>query len=304
LQADAKVWTIGALVKWATDDFRMRGIESPRLDAELIVAHALGITRTQVIIDMMRPLGDAELATLRALVKRRRAHEPIAYLRGEREFYGRVFRVDKRALVPRPETEVLVDVALARTRHVSMSTRLLDLCTGTGCVAITIARQRPTSKVLATDLSPDALALARENAHRLGAMNVAFVEGDLFEAVTSLTANPRVRRWGGPPFDLVTANPPYIPSGEIPGLQIDVRAFEPHLALDGGEDGLALVRRIVDEAPAFLAPGGVLAMEIGAGQAPDVAALLEARGFADVQVAKDLARIERVVSGVHGGLLR
>jgi release factor glutamine methyltransferase len=302
LQADvgAKVWTIGALVKWATDDFRTRGIESPRLDAELLVAHALGITRTQVIIEMMRPLADAELAMLRDLVKRRRAHEPIAYLRGEREFYGRRFRVDKRVLVPRPETEVLVDVALARTRSLSMSMRALDLCTGSGCVAITLARQRPTSKVHATDVSEDALAVARDNAHRLGASNVAFAPGDLFDAVRALVANPRVRRWGGPPFDLITANPPYIASGEIPTLQIDVRAFEPHLALDGGEDGLALVRRIVSEAPELLAPGGVLAMEIGAGQAPAVAALFEARGFTRVDVQRDLARIERVVSGALG----
>jgi release factor glutamine methyltransferase len=302
LQVDgaAKVWTIGALVKWATDDFRTRGIESPRLDAELLVAHALGITRTQVIIEMMRPLADAELAMLRDLVKRRRAHEPIAYLRGEREFYGRNFRVDKRVLVPRPETELLVDVALARTRSLSMSMRALDLCTGSGCVAITLARQRPTAKVHATDVSGDALAVARENAHRLGASNVAFAPGDLFDAVRALAANPRVRRWGGPPFDLITANPPYIASGEIPTLQIDVRAFEPHLALDGGEDGLALVRRIVSDAPELLAPGGVLAMEIGAGQAPAVAALLEARGFTGVEVQRDLARIERVVSGTRG----
>jgi release factor glutamine methyltransferase len=171
LQAEAspKVWTIGALVKWATDDFRTRGIETARLDAELIVAHALRITRTQVIIDAMRPLAEGELAMLRALVKRRRAHEPIAYLRGEREFYGRTFRVDKRVLVPRPETELLVETALLRTRHVSLSMRQLDLCTGSGCVAITMARQRPTAKVTATDLSKDALDLARENAHRLGA---------------------------------------------------------------------------------------------------------------------------------------
>ncbi len=290
MQAEAapKVWTIGALVKWATDDFRTRGIESARLDAELIVAHALRITRTQVIIDAMRPLAEEELAMLRALVKRRRAHEPIAYLRGEREFYGRVFRVDKRVLVPRPETELLVDTALGRTRHVSMSMRQLDLCTGSGCVAITAARQRPTAQVTATDLSPDALDLARENAARLGAYNVAFALGDLFAAVPE-----------GARFDVVTANPPYIASAEIPTLQVDVRAFEPLLALDGGEDGLALVRRIVDEAPTRLVPGGVLAMEIGAGQAPDVIALFEARGFTDVRAERDLARIERVVSGVR-----
>ena len=283
-----KTWTIGSLVKWATDDFRARGIQNPRLDAELIVAFALGIDRTHVIIDANRPLEGAELAKLRELVKRRRAHEPVAYLRGEREFYGLTFRVDSRVLIPRPDTETLVDVALARSAHLSLSMRQLDLCTGSGCVAIAMAKQRPTAKVTATDLSEDALALARENALRLGAYNVAFVPSDLFERVTGK-------------FDVITANPPYIPTAEVETLQPDIKDFEPRLALDGGADGLAIVRRIVQEAPAFLAPGGLLAMEIGAGEAPDVRALFEARGFTDVRVERDIARIERVVSGVLPG---
>jgi release factor glutamine methyltransferase len=288
LQAESatpKAWTIASLVKWAVDDFRARGIENPRLDAELIVAHALGIDRTRVIIDGNRPLEGAELVKLRDLVRRRRAHEPIAYLRGHREFYGREYKVDRRVLIPRPDTEALVDVALSRTQHVSLSMRLLDLCTGSGCVAITCARQRPTSKVVATDLSPDALAVARENAYRLGAYNVAFVESDLF-------ANVRGE------FDVITANPPYIVTSEIETLMPDVRDFEPRLALDGGADGLDLVRRIVDVAPRHLVPGGLLALEIGMGEADATKALLEARGFTDVRADRDYAKIERVVSGV------
>ena len=282
-----KAWTIGSLVKWATDDFRARGIENPRLDAELIVAHALGIDRMRVILDAGRPLEGVELAKLRELVKRRRSHEPMAYLLGAREFYGLRFRVDGRVLVPRPDTETLVDVALARTRERSMSMRLLDLCTGSGCVAIAIARQRPTAQVFATDLSADAIAVARDNAHRLGAHRIAFLHGDLFAPVVGLH-----------PFDIVTANPPYIASAEIPTLQPDIREFEPKLALDGGADGLDIVRRIVREAPERLARGGVLAMEIGAGQAPATAELMTAAGFADVRADRDLGRIERVVSGV------
>lgn len=286
-EASPKVWTIGALVKWATDDFRARGIESPRLDAELIVAHALGVTRTQIIVDQARPLGDDELEKLRALVKRRRSHEPMAYLRGEREFYGLVFRVDARVLVPRPDTETLVDVALARTSHVSLSMRQLDLCTGSGCVAIVMARKRPTASVRAIDLSEGALAVARDNALRLGAYNVAFARGDLFEGISP-----------GDRYDLITANPPYIASAEIEDLMADVRDFEPRVALDGGADGLDLVRRIVEEAPKHLVPGGVLALEIGAGQADAACALFEARGFRDVRKDRDMARIERVVSGI------
>jgi release factor glutamine methyltransferase len=289
LQAEAvppKSWTIASLVKWAVEDFRARSIENPRLDAELIVAHALGIDRTRVIIDGNRPLEGAELATLRELVKRRRAHEPIAYLRGFREFYGLEFEVDRRVLIPRPDTEALVDVVLSRSQHVSLSMRMLDLCTGSGCVAVAAARQRPTSKVVATDLSPDALAVARANALRLGAYNVAFTESDLFANVKGA-------------FDVIAANPPYIATAEIAGLMPDVRDFEPTLALDGGADGLDLVRRIVDAAPNHLVAGGLLAIEIGMGEADATKALFEARGFTEVRADRDYAKIERIVSGVH-----
>jgi len=290
LQGDErnKTWTIGSLIKWATEDFRARGIENPRLDAELLVAHALGIDRTRVIIDSARPLEAAELAKLRELVKRRRSHEPVAYLRGMREFYGLPFRVDRRVLIPRPDTEALVDVALARSSHVSLSMRLLDLCTGSGCVAITIARQRPTARVLATDISADALAVARENALRLGAYNVAFLKSDLFAAI------PKDSR-----FDVITANPPYIATSEIETLSPDIRDFEPREALDGGPDGLDIIRRIVAEAPAFLDRDGVLAMEIGAGEAEATRALFEQHGYRDIRIDRDYGKIERVASGVR-----
>lgn len=254
----------------------------------MLLAFALKTTRVQLVMDARRPLVGDELARFRDLVKRRRTREPVAYLRGEREFYGRVFRVDRRVLVPRPDTETLVEVAMRRTARVSMSMRALDLCTGSGCVAISLARERPTSSVRATDLCPGALAVARENALRLGAYNVAFAEGDLYAPARGLR------------FDVVTANPPYVPSGDIEGLAADVRDHEPRLALDGGADGLDLVRRVVDGAPAHLAEGGVLAVEVGAGEAPDVRALFEARGFRDVEVARDYGKIERVVSGAIG----
>ena len=281
------MWTVESVVRWAMDDFRARGISTARLDAELLVAHALATTRIQLVIDARRTLDAAELERLRDLVRRRRAHEPIAYILGAREFYGRVFRVDKRVLVPRPDTEVLVDVGLERTRNVSMSTRALDLCTGSGCVAITLARERPTSFVVGSDISDDALALARENALRLGAYNVALRSGDLFSAL------PRTCR-----FDLVTSNPPYIPSGEIASLPPDIRGFEPRTAIDGGTDGLATLRRIVEGAPAGLVPGGALAVEVGEGQARAVVSMFEAAGFQGIEVRRDYGGIERVVSGV------
>jgi release factor glutamine methyltransferase len=251
------------------------------------VARALGATRIQLIVDAKRELQPDELGRVRELVKRRRAREPVAYILGQREFYGRVFRVDRRVLVPRPETEALVDVALARTHAVSLSMRALDVCTGSGCVAITLARERPTSFVVGADASEDALAVARANALRLGAYNVALRAGDLFAAV-----DPSWR------FDLITANPPYIAQGELASLPPDVRDFEPRLALEAGPDGLALLRRVVAEAPAHLRQGGALAVEVGAGQAPAVAAFFTASRFRDVDVRRDYGRIERVVSGV------
>jgi release factor glutamine methyltransferase len=282
-------WTVGALLRWATDDFRARGIESSRLDAELLLASALHSTRVQLIVESARPLDADELARFRELVKRRRAREPVAYLLGEREFYGRTFRVDARVLVPRPDTETLVEVALARTKACSMSMRALDVCTGSGCVAVTLARERPTSRVVGADASAGALEVARANALRLGAYNVAFREADLFEGLAPLG-----------PFDVVVANPPYIPSGELESLPPEIRLFEPRGAVDGGADGLTLVRRVVAEARPLLAPGGVLAVEVGAGQAPAVEALLRAGPYVAVEVARDYGRVERVVSAVLG----
>lgn len=280
-------WTIEGVLKWAADDFRGRGIEGPRLDAEVLLAHALGVTRMQLILDGKKPLAPDELARFREMVKRRRAREPVAYLRGEREFYGRRFAVDGRVLIPRPDTEILVDVALARTAPRSLCARALDLCTGSGCVAVTLGRERPTSIVFATDVSEGALAVARRNAERLGAYNVAFSLGDLFAPLGA----PRAC------FDVITANPPYIPSAEIATLDADVKDFEPRLALDGGADGLAFLRRIIQGAPPFLAEGGTLALEVGAGEAPAVAALMEGAGYEGVSVTRDYGKIERVVDG-------
>jgi release factor glutamine methyltransferase len=280
-------WTIEAVLQWAADDFRSRGTDGPRLDAELLLAHAIGSTRIKLVLESKRPLDPAELGRFRELVRRRRAREPVAYILGYREFYGRTFRVDGRVLIPRPDTETLIDVALHRTRGVSLSMRALDLCTGSGCVAITLARERPTSHVLGTDISDAAIGLARENALRLGAYNAAFATGDLFSAVVA----PR-------PFDVIVANPPYVPSSEIAALAPEVRDYEPRAALDGGSEGLATLRRLVADARGYLARSGVLAVEVGAGEAAAAVELFERAGFVDLEIARDCGRIERVVSGV------
>jgi len=279
-------WTIGKVLRFATEDFQKRRHPSPRLDAELLLGDVLSLDRVQLLVQSTRVLEPGELARYRESIRRRRGGEPVAYILGYREFYGRRFLVDQRVLVPRPETELLLEVALRRTVHRHLSGRALDLCTGSGCVAVTFSLERRTWQVTATDLSPDALAVARKNAEALGAVwGVDFRNGDLFAAL------PETSR-----FELIVSNPPYIPSDEIPTLMADVRDFEPHVALDGGPDGLAFYRRLAAEAPARLVPGGVLAVEVGAGQAPEVAGLLRAAGMTDVEIDKDYAGHERVVS--------
>jgi release factor glutamine methyltransferase len=284
-------WTVGRVVKWAADDFRIRGIESPRLEAELLLAHALGTDRMRVVVEGERLLAEGELARYRELIQRRRKGEPVAYIRGQKEFYGRVFQVDARVLVPRPDTEILVETALGRTARFSWGARYCDLCTGSGCVAISVARERPTCSVFAIDLSGDALCVARDNAVRLGAtFQVAWLQGDLFEPLD---------RHADLELELITANPPYIPEGELSSLPIDIVGFEPSLALSGGADGLDVIRRIVGGALRRLRPGGVLALEMGTGQAERVRDLFAEAGFVDVRVNKDYGGHDRVASGVR-----
>ncbi|HWA78128.1 MAG TPA: peptide chain release factor N(5)-glutamine methyltransferase [Polyangiaceae bacterium] len=287
---ESEAWSIGRVLCWAADDFGRRGLPSPRLDAELLLGHVLGVDRIRLIVDATKPLADAELSAYRELIKRRRRGEPIAYIRGEREFYGRPFRVDARVLVPRPDTETLVETALKRTLNRSLYGRALDLCTGSGCVATSFALERRTWRVTGLDVSEAAARLARENAERLGAaFSTRWLVGDLYEPLAA-----------GERFELITANPPYIPHADIATLDADVRDFEPHLALDGGADGLALLRRVIQHAPDYLAPAGILALEVGHDQASRVSELLEARGFQAIESARDYGRIERVVSGCYG----
>jgi release factor glutamine methyltransferase len=286
-RVQSEPWTVARVLRWAADDFRKRNNPSPRLDAELLLCAALGSDRVRLVLESDKLLLDAELGRYRELIRRRRSGEPIAYILGRREFYGLDFVVDRRGLVPRPDTEPLVEVALERTRTRSMHGRALDLCTGTGCVGIAFAKARPTWRVLATDVSPATAELAWENARRLGvAFTLGVDVGDLFAPVS------------GQRFELVLANPPYIPSRELAELMPDVRDFEPRLALDGGADGLDLVRRIVGGARSHLTVGGILAVEVGHDQAPRTRELFEQAGFREISVRRDYGGRERVVSGL------
>lgn len=275
-------WTIRRVAAWMTDDLKSRGIENPRLDAELLVAHSLGIDRVRLYMELDRPLDEGERAGIRELALRRRKREPVAYLIGSREFYGRRFRVTPDVLIPRPDTETLIEAALERWPE--GEARVLDLGTGSGAIAITLAAERPPARVDATDISAAALAVARDNAERLGVMDrIRFLEGDLFAPV-------RDER-----YDLIVSNPPYVAETERAALMPDVRDFEPSAALFAGPSGLAIHERIAAGVRDRLVPGGAVLVEVGAGQASKVAALFEANGLTNVTIHRDLGKIERVV---------
>ncbi len=281
-------WTILRVLDATRDWFAKRGIESARLDAELILARALGVSRLMLYARFDQPVNEEERAAVRALMQRRGKREPIAYILGEREFWSLDLKVDARVLIPRPDTEVLVEVAVERVKAgpAPAATRVVDVGTGSGAVALALARELPGASVLALDVSPGALEVAGANAERLGlAERVRCAPGDLLASQDG-------------PFDLVVANLPYIRGGDIAGLDDDVRLHEPHLALDGGPDGLDLIRRLADQATTRLAPGGAIALEAGFDQLDQVAAILGEAGFADVTVRRDYGGQPRVASAL------
>lgn len=278
-------WTIRSVLGWTADYFNRRGVDAPRLTAEVLLAFVLQGTRVQLYVDLDRPLKPKELAAYRALIERRISGEPTQYLTGTREFYGRPFAVDPRVLIPRPETELLVDAALEAIPK-DAPCRVLDLCTGSGCVAVTLAAERSNATVFATELSPAACEVARSNAATLKVGDrVRVLEGDLF--------GPLER---GSLFHVVVSNPPYVPSEEIAALAAEVRR-EPRMALDGGRDGLEITRRLADQAPSWLEPGGMLAVEISEGQGPEAQRLLQSAGLVRAGLRKDLSRLDRLVFG-------
>lgn len=282
--APDKTWTVRRMLAWIAQDFGALGIGTGRLDAELLVSNALALGRVQLYLDLDRPLDGAELARIKALVVRRRRREPIAYITGNREFYRRSFEVSKAVLIPRPDTETLIERALELLPQDS-SESILDLCTGSGAIAVTLAAERPGTRVTATDLSEAALEQARRNAERHGVLErIELVHGDLFAA---LAAEAR--------FDLIAANPPYIPDGELAQLQPEIRDHEPQLALASGVDGLDHLRRLASGARAHLQPGGSVLFEVGAGQAAEVERMLLDAGLHDARSHKDLGGIARVV---------
>lgn len=279
--------TVRELLGPARDYLQQKGVPSPRLDAEHLLAHVLGVQRLELYLDHDRPLEPAEVDRLRELVRRRGRREPLAYVLGSWSFHGLDLRCDARALVPRPETEVLVEHCLALLEGVP-EPAVADVGTGTGAIALALATARPDAHVTALDISPDALALAGENAAAHGlAERVELLQGDLLAPVA------------GRSFDLVVCNPPYV----TPGAEVDpeVAGYEPALAVFAEDDGRAVLDRLAAGAQAALVAGGRLAVELADGHAPWFAGRLGGLGYDEVVVTRDLRGVERVVSGRSPG---
>lgn len=275
-------WDVLKILNWTKGYLAEKGVENPRLEAEWMLCEALALDRVGLYLNFDKPLNDEELAAFRSLVVRRGKREPLQYILGTQEFMGLEFQVTPAVLIPRHDTEVLVNEAVRRG---SEARAILDIGTGSGCVAIALARALPEAQLCSVDVSAEALDVARGNAERNGAA-VEFLLGSLFEPVA------------GRHFDMIVSNPPYIPAADIATLQHEVRDFEPMSALDGGADGLDFYRRITAGAPDHLNPGGWLIFEVGAGQAPQVLGLLKASGFSGECFSEtDPAGIERVVGG-------
>ena len=277
--------TLLDVLQSTTAYFKKRGVESPRLNAEHLLAHVLQRKRIELYLEFERPLAEAELAPLRDLVKRRGQGEPLQHLLGTVEFCGRVFLCDKRALVPRPETEQLVE--LLKSRIPDPASRILDVGTGSGVIALSLAAQFPEAVVHAVDISEDALSLARENAARLGLTDrIIFLGSDLLISVTHV-------------YDVIVANLPYVATVDRPTLSREVLR-DPEIALFAGQHGDELVRELIEAAPARLRPGGLLALEVGIGQADGLVSLLAEKNFHDITAIQDYGGVKRFIFGRYG----
>ncbi len=281
-------WTVVELIRWTADYLAEKGFHNPRLNGELLLAGVLGLKRLDLYLQFDRPLRPEELAAFKARLLRRAKREPLQYIDGEAHFRDLRLLVDPRVLIPRPETEGLVQAVLEWAAGREGLTAL-DVGTGSGCIALALATEGPFARVVASDLSEDALALARENRERAApAAPVDFRAGDLYGAVA------------GEAFDVVVSNPPYVGEEERAGLDAEVRDWEPPGALFAGAGGLDVIRRLVAGAPAHVRAGGLLALEIGAGQAEAVCALVRATGaFGEPAVRRDLGGRDRVVLAVR-----
>ena len=289
-----KIWRVVDLLEWTTRYFEQHGIPNPRLDAEVLLGHLLEKSRLQLYLDFEMPIFQEHLTLYRELIKKRIAHTPVSYLTNRKEFMSLEFYVDERVLIPRPETEQLVETILAE--KAGDSERLLELGTGSGVIATSLAVHQPEWDIIATDISEPALAVARKNAETHACTSqIKFLSGDLFDPIKAMDPTGEIR------FDWIVSNPPYVKKTEWETLRPDVRDYEPEVALFAGDDGLAVIRRLIAEAPEYLASNGKLILEIGDTQADTVRPLIDAEpAYATYKLLKDHAEKERIVlASVH-----
>lgn len=281
-------WTILKILKWTTDYFTRCGTESPRASAEVLLAHALGLRRIDLYLHFDQPLNEEELAPFRGMIKRRSKGEPVAYILGHKEFWSLDFKVNQEVLIPRPETECLVEAAIQCLRDAKQGAcpNVLELGTGSGAISIAMAYDYPDAKYFASDLSVAGVCLARENASlHLVKSKIVFFAGRWFEAV----------KRPAPGFDMILSNPPYIRDEDIDRLAREIRDYEPMQALGGGRDGLRDIRQIIDQAPSFLKSGGWLLIEIGYDQRMAVESMAAERGaYTSIAIKKDYGGQDRV----------
>lgn len=284
-----EAWTIQRILQWSTDFLKGKGSPTARLDAEILIAHTLGLTRIQLYTGFDKPVLERERGPLRDFLRRRGNGEPVAYITGQKDFMGLSFVVSRDVLIPRPDTEILVEAVQAAYKAVESPLRILDVGTGSGCIAIALAKAFPEAAIFAWDNSEPALAIARVNAERLETPRVVCECRDARD----------LANWqGGGTFDLVVANPPYIDLSERSALPVSVRDFEPASALFAASAGLEYYELLVAQAPKVLRSGGRLFLEIGSTQADAVVMLLTSGQWRDVRVLKDYGRHDRVVEAL------
>lgn len=281
----SETWTIKKLLDWVSEYFTDKGIDSPRLSAELLLSHVLDTQRIMLYANFDKTVAPSHLDTLRPLVKRCGAHEPLAYLIGHTEFYSLRFVLTPDVLIPRPETEGLVEKAIDFLRALDTpEPKVLDLCTGSGCIAGAIAKNVPSAKLTATDISKNAIRIAQKNFQSLGIGDrIETRTGDLFDAIEP-----------GETFDLIVSNPPYVTDGEYENLDPNVKDYEPAQALKAGPEGLDLIEKIIQAAPASLAPKAALILEMGYRHGSNVQNLLQNANYTDIRIHKDHAGHDRI----------
>lgn len=285
---EKKQWRVIDVIEWTTEYFKKHGISSPRLDAELLLGYVMNKERLQLYLDFEEVVPKEHLAKYRELVKKRSQRVPVSYLINRKEFLSLDFYVDENVLIPRPETEVLVETIL---QDKSDSRRLVDVGTGSGAIAISIAKTRTNWEIFAVDVSPEVIEIAMQNAQKHGVEeNITFLQGNLFEPIDSSLS-----------FDWIVSNPPYIASDKFDDLMPEIREYEPRIALDGGEDGLDLIRSLIEGAPSFLVPEGKIAIEIGFDQGNAVRSLIESNpAYTECNIIQDYSGNERVVVASKG----